>query len=147
MNDTNSKAVTGEGSALRDSFKLGAVYLLVRDVKNPTPDRRQKYDWTAQTNWLAGTRFRIVTEHIYEGVKLLAITTGKYDHHRILLRKAPAELLAALEETTPSLHESLRLRGLHHYKDEALDNLVSSGIVTVEQVINAAQSAADEETV
>jgi hypothetical protein len=133
-----------DNSALRNSFKVGGIYLLVRDVKNPTPDRRQKYDWTAQPNWLAGTRFRIINVRINDDISLPAITTGKHQVDRFFLHKAPAELLAALEETRPTVHEVLRANDLEGFKDEILANLVSGGVVTIDQLIKAGESAAAE---
>jgi hypothetical protein len=41
------------------------VYVLSEDVENPSPDRRQKYDWRAHAVWRKGDRFDVVTRMEY----------------------------------------------------------------------------------
>ncbi len=35
------------------------VYVLTKTITNPKPDRRERYDWRAKTEWEAGTLFEI----------------------------------------------------------------------------------------
>lgn len=52
-------------------------YILTRDVTNPYPDKRKKYDWRDHAVWKSGTEF-VVTEQRadfeFEGEKIPAIT-------------------------------------------------------------------------
>jgi hypothetical protein len=70
MNMTNQPTV---------NIKPNTTYRLTEDVKNPKPDKRQKYDWTAQPVWKAGMLFRAQEGHS-EGI---SIFSGKFSHQNV----------------------------------------------------------------
>jgi hypothetical protein len=144
-NNTNNDAARDAGQMNAREFKNKAVYVLTRDVENPKPDRRVRDDWRVRPRWLVGTRFTVREEHINDKLKVAAIVeSGRWTHHTMLLRSAPAALLAALEEITPTVDEALRFADLLPFKSEAVDLLIANGTLTLDQFLKAAEAAADE---
>lgn len=75
------------------SIESGTIYKLTRDVKNPKPDLRQKYDWRSQSVWKAGTLFRAQTRLSLSENAGVSIYTGRHSHYEISPRDAAWDLI------------------------------------------------------
>lgn len=126
---------------LHEDIKLQQTYALTRDVKNPEADRRVSHDWRKLPVWPKGMRFKTSTFRVTDDVSWISIFNGQYQHQDIMVKKAPVELIFALEPVEPTLNETLHMRGLLGWKNDAIDWLVSQGVITREDVINAAAAA------
>lgn len=69
-------------------------YILTRDVTNPFPDKRKKYDWRDLPFWKAGSEFVVVEHHNdieYDGEKIPApyysLDIRKRSSHRLDVRR------------------------------------------------------------
>lgn len=122
-------------------LELQQTYALSRDVKNPKADRRVSHDWRSLPVWKAGTRLKTTTFRVNDDVVWISLYAGQYPHQDIIAKKAPVELLEALTPVEPTLNEALQMRSLLGWKHEAIDLLISQGIITREQVIDAAAAA------
>jgi hypothetical protein len=127
-------------------LEINKVYALKHDLTNPNADRRQKFDWRYQVQWPAGMRFKVRSTHINDDLILPSIYSGTYRHQDILLRNASNWLLDSLVEVEPTLNEQLEFRDLLGFKSDAIDMLIKNGVITVEQVIAAAQQAAEAQS-
>jgi len=119
--------------------------MLVRDVKNPRPDRRVSHDWRSQTQWLAGMRFKTTTFRVDDEITLLSFYNGRYTFQDFIADKAPAGLVDALEPVQATVDEELEMLGALGYKSEAIDLLIEQRIITREQLIDACKAAHDAE--
>ncbi len=88
------------------------TYKLLTDVKNPKPDRRQKYDWRAEAVWEAGTEFVVAHEGIGDGRGAHAsimLVGHKWASHRVTQYGTPEQFkaivksLVAIEESVNAL--------------------------------------------
>jgi hypothetical protein len=141
--------------ATNEQTLTAGIYRLTRDVVNPKPDRRQRYDWKAQPMWQAGALFYVRTEthEVFNDVTPLVVTTictGPYDSDRTRLDDVRiAEIIPALE---PVPVDSVAM--LLHYNEhvevsaagdgflpEAMQLLVDSGKLTLDDVREALRAA------
>jgi len=145
----------------RDKIVPGKVYRLTRDVKNPKPDRRYRDNWKLEETWKAGWVFytRSWDERGWEhngitvpGFTITSLYTGRWSSQdMVVLRSngrgsedwdAPDSLIEALEEiATPSLHEALKAADRERWLDDAVELLIKDGVLTVAQVLEAAERA------
>jgi hypothetical protein len=136
-----------------DDLKPG-LYRLTADVKNPHPDRRKTHDWRAEVKWPAGLIF-MVRNDVY-GLRLY---TGRYSHMDIPATRPPdrlheaeartlsmlVALVAALVRHEPvNVDQALKAEGLEDWKTEAIDLLVSQGVLKPADVVKAARAAREE---
>jgi hypothetical protein len=115
------------------------LYTLSRDVANPSPDRRQKYDWRVRPTWTAGTEFYVETERFAEraGMLVMTLSHARFSH-RLYEHEAKFMLLAAaLVPVAMTPVQRLHVTFLADGSPRAypvLERLVRDGVVTIEQV-------------
>lgn len=52
------------------------VYVLTREVQNPEPDRRCRYNWSAVPSWPAGSRWHVrASEYVENSVDVRPLTS------------------------------------------------------------------------
>lgn len=97
------------------------TYVLTRDVDNPKPDRRHKYDWRALSTIPAGTEF-LAVEWTWEIWDLepdiqarlqlkgphteIVMVGGRWSHHKVRDHGQYQALYAALEAALVPVQES-----------------------------------------
>lgn len=105
------------------------TYVLNKDIKNPSPDRRVTGDWRAEPVWESGDKFFI---QVWRNDETRIRRIDSYSHQEfIMFRDMPCDaLIGNLEPTdeNPSLY--LKRRGNHLSSLEILDTLVACGRLT-----------------
>lgn len=119
-------------------LELQQTYALTRDVKNPEADKRVSHDWRKRPVWPKGMRLKTSTFRVNEDVVWISLYAGQYAHQDIIAKKAPVDLLEALVPVEPTVNETLQMRGLLGWKSEAIDLLLTRGVITREQLVAAA---------
>jgi len=121
-------------------------YRLVRDVKNPNGDKRQKHDWRNISIWEAGMTFVATTETIWvplsvdgpEEMRKLPVMQKSHTKFPGLYRcrpdRLPDEFFAALAPDKLSIRERLEAQGEENLYSSLLDVLVKIGKITVEDI-------------
>ena len=113
----------------------GTVLRLVRDVVNPNPDRRQKYDWRADALWSAGTRFRVVRHGDPGGAWVLVCGFRWNTLQRLAVGCIQARaIIAAAEDVAPTTQEAFSFAGIEY--TEILGHLVDIGRLSIEELVS-----------
>lgn len=118
------------------------TYRLTREVANPEPDRRQRYDWRALVTMEKGTLFVVETRH--PGVTVIRRQNGSLSEPEGMpLFEAIAPYLEPVTERPTDL---LARRGyVHNMRGHVLDRLFAAGKVTLADVESALNEIEAEE--
>ncbi|WNM70246.1 hypothetical protein [Myxococcus phage Mx1] len=124
------------------------TYVLNKDVANPKPDRRLKYDWRRAAVWEKGQRFQVNTDSFDASGILITWTVitllGKYQPLRTdddSIQELVANL-SPIPEKELSLEDVLVADG-QGAANRALHLLVRAGKLTVADVAEALKSGED----
>lgn len=118
------------------------VYEVLRDTKNPKPDRRCRDDWRAVPVWKKGLRF-VVERSRYGSHEVLAAHTGRWTHQSIAVGSERFDALVAAgirrieARTLGALAGEAKALGLRPSADRTLAVLVLMGAVSPEQAWRA----------
>lgn len=123
-----------------DQLAEGMVLQLEQDVKNPTPDRREKYRWDKLPVWRAGTRF-IVRARMLRNPDERWLTIEPLVQYGILASLPLTDprieaVLAASVETPPTLATVMADAKDWGY-EHVLDVLLNEGKITLDDVRHA----------
>ncbi len=122
------------------------TYRLTADVPAIYPDRRKHHDWRAAPV-KAGTLVIVSEWYALPGL-ICAYPSGAYSHHRVSAKEAP-HFFAALSpepiEETPSQWLAREHGGMQTAR-YILDRLVEAGLVTLEQIQQAADDLEEDES-
>lgn len=119
-------------------------YVLTEDVENPKPDGRQKYDWRLHRVWKKGDRFDVVEEWASldpdDDHKIPALQ--RVQRHSCLYRASLksdiwALLAPKLQRVEETLDDVLRLSGSSFAADDALQYMVDTGKLSLQDVRDA----------
>lgn len=117
------------------------VYRLAADVTNPKPDRRERHDWRKFATWSTG-----LVVYVFDGEYGLELSTGQWRSNCFLLGSAPTVLVDAMQASAPAtVTEALRAGNYgEHMAIYALQHLVDDGVLTLEQIVAAAETRASD---
>ena len=117
---------------------------VTRDIENPQTDRRCRNNWTAAPTIRAGTRLYTNPSWVRGGACEYR-KINSYD--RVAEWSALGKLLAEYTEDVPpeNVTEALYEAGLDGWLADGVDHLVAAGVLTLAQVVAAAQAARDSD--
>jgi hypothetical protein len=130
---------------LSEDLKDGMTLRLARDVPNPHPDRRARYDWTKAPVFLAGMRFKVYEQHMT--VDTRTVHWFVLSHNASTIAQASTIWFHILSNCEPDEQTIEDLIGARHnqswaYK-EVVTTLLADGRLTLDDVRTILDKAED----
>ena len=119
-------------------------YILSRDVQNPRPDRRARYDWRLQETWRRGQEFTIDEDRALNRMTRIRLTWGRWDSQCLYIEavETRTQVDALLDGLVPAERSGSRdLKALFSSRHEGdgsgfavLAKLLDTRVIDVTQI-------------